>query len=53
MSVPIRKNQYLSITKALWGNTFWSPSYFAGSCGGAPLETIRTYIEQQNSPVRE
>lgn len=48
----IRKNQYPSITKALWGNALWSPSYFAGSCGGAPLETIRAYIEQQDSPGR-
>jgi putative transposase len=27
---------------------FWSPSYFAASCGGAPLSIIRQYIEQQN-----
>lgn len=46
----IRKKQYPSISKALWGDALWSPSYFAGSCGGAPLETIRTYIEQQDSP---
>lgn len=25
----------------------WSPSYFAGSCGGAPLSIIRDYIDQQ------
>jgi putative transposase len=29
----------------------WSPSYFAASCGGAPLSIIRQYIEQQNRPV--
>ena len=23
---------------------------FAGSCGGAPIEIIRQYIEQQNTP---
>ncbi|MGW6425651.1 IS200/IS605 family transposase [Nocardia sp. NPDC055053] len=28
----------------------WSPSYFAGSCGGAPLETIRQYVEEQRRP---
>lgn len=28
----------------------WSPSYFAGSCGGVPLEVIRQYIEQQDTP---
>jgi putative transposase len=25
-------------------------SYFAGSCGGAPLAVIRQYIEKQQSP---
>ncbi len=25
----------------------WSPSYFAASCGGAPLSIIRQYVEQQ------
>ncbi len=28
----------------------WSPSYFAGSCGGAPISIIRQYIEQQQTP---
>ncbi|MEU3458054.1 transposase, partial [Micromonospora sp. NPDC006766] len=28
----------------------WSPSYFAGSCGGAPLAVIREYIENQKRP---
>ncbi|EMP2041334.1 TPA: IS200/IS605 family transposase, partial [Proteus mirabilis] len=26
-----------------------SPSYFAGSCGGAPISIIRQYIEQQET----
>ena len=30
---------------------FWSPSYFAASCGGARLSIIRQYIEQQRRPV--
>ena len=25
----------------------WSPSYFAASCGGAPLAVIRQYVEAQ------
>jgi len=28
----------------------WSPSYFAASCGGAPLSIIRAYVEQQRRP---
>ena len=31
----------------LWGEHFWSPSYCAVSSGGAPLETIKRYIEAQ------
>jgi putative transposase len=46
----IRKKGYPSIQKALWGESLWSPSYFAGACGGAPLSVIRQYIEQQASP---
>lgn len=43
----IRKKDYPSIKRKLWGNMLWSPSYFAGSCGGAPISIIRKYIEQQ------
>lgn len=46
----IRKKNYPSITKKLWGGALWSPSYFAGSCGGAPIAIIRQYIEQQRTP---
>lgn len=46
----IRKKNYPSIQKALWGNALWSPSYFAASCGGAPLEIIQQYIQQQKTP---
>jgi len=46
----LRKQNYPSIQKALWGKSLWSPSYFAGSCGGAPLSVIKQYIEQQASP---
>ena len=35
----IRKKAYPSIQRALWGNALWSPSYFASSCGEAPLKS--------------
>ena len=44
----LRKNHYPSVRSKLWGNSLWSPSYFAGSCGGAPL--TMQYIEQQQTP---
>ena len=46
----IRQKQYPSVANKLWGNALWSPSYFAGSCGGAPIAVIRQYIEQQQTP---
>jgi len=46
----IRKKKHESIENALWKGILWSPSYFAGSCGGAPLAAIRQYIEEQESP---
>ena len=47
----LRSKGYPSIQKALWGNSLWSPSYFAGSCGGAPIDILRQYIESQKSPT--
>jgi putative transposase len=46
----IRQKNHPSIHKKLWGAALWSPSYFAGSCGGAPIAVIRQYIEQQQTP---
>ena len=46
----IRQKKYRSIREKLRGNALWSPSYFAGSCGGAPISIIRQYIEQQKTP---
>ena len=38
------------IVQRFWQGVLWSPSYFANSCGGAPIAVIRKYIEQQNTP---
>ena len=46
----IRKKKYQSIESKLWDDALWSPSYFASSCGGAPIDILRQYIEQQNTP---
>ena len=36
----------------LWGSAFWTPSFFAASCGGAPIETLKLYVQnQQNGTV--
>jgi len=46
----IRKQKYPEVQKKLWGTMLWSPSYFAGSCGGAPLSIIKQYIKNQQRP---
>jgi len=30
-------------------DVLWSPSYFAASTGGAPLEQVKRYVEQQRA----
>jgi putative transposase len=38
------------IARRYWKGVLWSPSYFAASCGGAPLSIVRQYVEQQRTP---
>lgn len=35
-----------------FNGVLWSPSYFAASCGGAPISVIRQYVEQQRQTSR-
>ncbi|AFI05236.1 IS200/IS605 family transposase [Helicobacter cetorum] len=46
----VRQQNFKNVKATLWGNHLWSPSYFAGSCGGAPLEIIKQYIQEQETP---
>jgi putative transposase len=51
VSSRLLKKHFPSITKWYFNNkSLWSPSYFAASCGGAPIEIVRQYIEQQKTP---
>ncbi len=47
----LRREFWPDIKPKLWGNHFWSPSYCAVSCGGAPLEIVRRYIDHQRRPI--
>ena len=33
-----------------YAKSLWSPSYFAVSCGGAPIKVIQDYIQNQDVP---
>src|SRR3982751_1049698 len=39
---PVLSNNYFK-------GVLWSPSYFAASCGGAPISIIKQYIQQQQT----
>lgn len=43
----LRAHHPREVKSMLWGEQFWSPSYFAGSCGGAPLSVVADYITHQ------
>ena len=47
----LRRDFRQKIRPFLWGEHFWSPSYFAASVGGAPIAVLREYIESQRRPV--
>ena len=51
-SLRVRQQHWPEVTRALWGEHFWSPSYCVVSAGRAPLEIIKSYIENQQSPNR-
>ena len=50
VSSRILRNRHPEIAKRYYKNVLWSPSYFAASCGGAPISVIRQYVEQQQTP---
>lgn len=41
------RSEFPEIRKQLWKDKFWSASYFIVTTGGAPLEVIKQYIENQ------
>jgi putative transposase len=45
----VRKRAFPEVARKLRGDHFWSPSYFVVSCGGAPIDVVRKYIETQNA----
>jgi putative transposase len=48
-SYVLRKEYWPLLKTKLWGDHLWSHSYCVVSCGGAPLEIIKKYIESQRT----
>lgn len=41
--------EFPQIKTRLWNGNLWSPSYFLVTVGGAPLEVIKRYVEEQQT----
>jgi len=50
VSSRILRKQHPDLVRRYWKGVLWSPSYFAASCGGAPLSIVKQYIENQRTP---
>ena len=51
VSSRLMRQRHPAVVRRYWKGVLWSPSYFAASCGGAPISIIRQYIEQQQTPT--
>ncbi|NMM83034.1 hypothetical protein B2J88_01395 [Rhodococcus sp. SRB_17] len=51
-SLWVRRENFPEVTHTLWGDRFWSPSYFVTSIGGAPLERVAAYVRDQRESSR-
>ena len=46
-SFVVRRDCKEEVRGKLWGAAFWTPSYFAASSGGAPIDILRLYVQSQ------
>ena len=51
VSSRLLRKEFPELHKRFYKRVLWSPSYFAGSCGGAPISIIKQYVEQQRTPT--
>lgn len=43
----LRKNHKSFLSDKLWGDAFWSPSYFLSTTGNVTIEILKKYVESQ------
>ena len=48
----LRKEFKDELSEQLWGDSFWSPSYFISTVGNTSIDTIYSYIQNQRSEMR-
>jgi putative transposase len=50
VSSRILRKEFPLLANRYYQGVLWSPSYFAASCGGAPISIVKQYIQQQQTP---
>ena len=50
VSSRILRKEFPVLANRYYKGVLWSPSYFAASCGGAPISIIKQYIQSQQTP---
>ena len=45
----VRKNYPEKLAGYLWGDSFWSDSYFITTTGGATLDVVKQYVNSQHT----
>lgn len=43
----VRKKHKNFLKKKLWGDSFWSPSYFLATTGNVSVDILKEYVENQ------
>jgi len=41
------RQEYPDIKNILWGNAFWSPSYFLATSGQVSIDVLKNYVDSQ------
>ncbi len=49
VSSRLLRKEFPELQDRFYQGVLWSPSYFAGSCGGATLSVVKQHIEQQRT----
>lgn len=50
-SFVVRRDCAPALRGKVWGTAFWTPSFFSASVGGAPIEILRQYVQNQTKPA--
>jgi len=52
-SARVLRNEFPDTKKFLWGDSFWTPSYFLATTGQVSLDVLKAYVESQEEKISE